>query len=116
MDYIYNLYSKAIDKTEKAKEDITMNIQHLKNTFIAKNTEDGYEIIKIIEIKKITIDFIDTNNSTIELVMKSINVTGDMLEITEPYETYLSLDYLQDSIKFTQEQLNELIINNLYKI
>lgn len=116
MDYIYNLYSNALDKTEKMIEDITMNIQQLKNKFISKNTENGYEIIKIIEIRKINICFGDDNQSIIEVVLKAINITGDSLEITEEYENYLFISYLQHSVILTQEQLNELIINNLHKI
>lgn len=116
MDYIYNLYSDAFNKTEKMKEDITMNIEQLKNKFIAKDTDNGYEIIKIIKVNKINISFGDDNQSNIEVVMKTINITSDMLEITEPYDSYLDISYLQHSVILTQEQLNELITNNIYKI
>lgn len=114
---LYMTYNTSLEVNKKSHESILESIKELENTYIVEINEEGYYINKIVKINKITLNLsTELESNIIECDMKTIEITKTQLEITEIFDSYLSLNWLQGKEVWTEEQVQELIIKNLDKI
>lgn len=114
---LYMIYSTSLAINKKSYENILESIKELENNYIVEINKEGYYINKIVKINKITCNLsTELESNIIECDVKTIEITKTQLEISEIFDSYLSLNWLQGKEVWTKEEVQKLIIENIDKI